>query len=66
MIDAGPKGSSRLSLEVKMTILMLLRALSSTLCEFQDPAVLGLRTPLGNCGVLTLNPPISICGLSIF
>jgi hypothetical protein len=60
MIDAGPNGSSRLSLEVKITILILLRALSSVLCEFQDPGVVGLSPPLGNCGELTLNPPISI------
>jgi hypothetical protein len=60
MMDAGPNGISKLSLEVKMTILMLLSVLSIVPREFQDPPMVGRSPPLGTCGLLTLKPPISI------
>jgi len=60
MMDAGPKGMSKLSLEVKTTILMLLSALSTVPREFQEEATVGRNPPLGTCGLLTLKPPISI------
>jgi hypothetical protein len=65
MMDAGPNGMSKLSLEVKMTILMLLSALSTVPREFQEEDTVGRNTPLGTCGLLTLKPPISIWGVSI-
>jgi hypothetical protein len=65
MMEAGPNGMSKLSLEVKMTILMLLSALSTVPREFQDEDTVGRKPPLGTCGLLTLKPPISTCGVSI-
>lgn len=59
-MDAGPKGISKLSLEVKMTILMLLSVLWTAVRESQDPTMVGRSPPLGICGLLTLKPPISI------
>jgi hypothetical protein len=60
MMDAGPNGMSKLSLEVKTTILMLLSALSTVPRDFQEEATVGCNPPLGTCGLLTLKPPISI------
>jgi hypothetical protein len=60
MMDAGPNGISKLSLEVKMTILMLLSVLSTVLRDFQEPDIVCRSPPLGTCGLLTLKPPISI------